>query len=921
MHQVILLDNFAAVNLKNDINMGSLKPILTSLLVGIGLHSSAYSQTIDVAPGLATRAADSSLIDYTYYQGESCSYTGYDEKGRQSAAIAIDPSAIKGMKITSIYAVGLKDSSDFGNLRFWGSTELNHNHDLIESDTEASIVDGRAETFLETEFIIPDTPFYIGYDIDTYTDTGSFLPFANGNPVPGGVFITYGTYPFDDYSGFMGPLTIGMTLKPEQPLAENSLLLLDYGASVVVQPGETINVMVKAVNNGLTPIERFAYMYEVGDLSHYMDIELNEPIQPNIAFSTPLALSLDPIMEEGEYNISLYASDVNGVENPSKNSVVNLKVIVSLPPDSSVLEGTTPFAYTSEPPNSWFSAYGGECVYDIGMKIQSPEFVGMEVVGARVSGLTRTNGVGNFKGWLTSILGDNFDIETVITGMPDETGDLLIIFKNPYKLGEEGVYIGYSCEVLELTQESINCIPLYSTYEEGKFTNGCFINFGTGWNDEGYWNGCATTITAYLRGELPSDNVSIGNMRSHSVIEKNVPYTLSFEICNNGNNDVKSIEYTYNVLGEERSQTLTLPEPLTPAIGINSLVDLEFTGLSDVGSYPMKVSVTKVNGNDNTANEISTECTINVIDYKVPHRVLMEEATGTWCGYCPRGWLAMREMTDRYPEFIGLAYHNGDPMAVGEIPFDNAGFPYASLDRTVNTDPFYGTNKTDLGIENDWLAMREQLTLADINIAAEWNEEQTSINVTSEVKFVLPIENADYKIGYVLVGNGYTDPSKAQWMQKNYYSGTTQTGLLEELSELPPMIPTMVYDDVVICSDYASGVPESLPTSIKTNETYIHTQTFHTLSIIGEQGDELIQDKKNIEVVAFIINPEGKIVNSNKTTPTLSAIEKINADASVVEQTYYSLNGIIVKNPAPGIYIVKELMSDGRVIVRKVCLK
>ena len=47
------------------------------------------------------------------------------------------------------------------------------------------------------------------------------------------------------------------------------------------------------------------------------------------------------------------------------------------------------------------------------------------------------------------------------------------------------------------------------------------------------------------------------------------------------------------------------------------------------------------------------------------HKIVAEEGTGTWCGYCVRGIVALEEMNKKYPDnFIGIAIHSGDPMAV-----------------------------------------------------------------------------------------------------------------------------------------------------------------------------------------------------------------------------------------------------------------
>ena len=44
-------------------------------------------------------------------------------------------------------------------------------------------------------------------------------------------------------------------------------------------------------------------------------------------------------------------------------------------------------------------------------------------------------------------------------------------------------------------------------------------------------------------------------------------------------------------------------------------------------------------------------------------KVVGEELTGTWCGWCPRGAVALENMRNKYPDtFIGIAVHGGDVM-------------------------------------------------------------------------------------------------------------------------------------------------------------------------------------------------------------------------------------------------------------------
>ena len=64
------------------------------------------------------------------------------------------------------------------------------------------------------------------------------------------------------------------------------------------------------------------------------------------------------------------------------------------------------------------------------------------------------------------------------------------------------------------------------------------------------------------------------------------------------------------------------------------------------------------------------------------HRPLIEEYTGTWCGWCPRGFTGMEMLRETFGEdFIGVAIHNQDPMAVlttSQYPSNIQGFPSAA---------------------------------------------------------------------------------------------------------------------------------------------------------------------------------------------------------------------------------------------------
>lgn len=81
---------------------------------------------------------------------------------------------------------------------------------------------------------------------------------------------------------------------------------------------------------------------------------------------------------------------------------------------------------------------------------------------------------------------------------------------------------------------------------------------------------------------------------------------------------------------------------------------------------------------------------------------VMEEMTGTWCGYCPYGYSLMNYLVDKYngkdgnPLAVGVAVHNGDPMVINYIdqgiaaigrPLGADGYPSMIINRVAPMHP------------------------------------------------------------------------------------------------------------------------------------------------------------------------------------------------------------------------------------------
>lgn len=70
-------------------------------------------------------------------------------------------------------------------------------------------------------------------------------------------------------------------------------------------------------------------------------------------------------------------------------------------------------------------------------------------------------------------------------------------------------------------------------------------------------------------------------------------------------------------------------------------------------------------------------------------KVLIEEFTGEWCGYCPDGALKLEAAVDQHPGLVfGAAIHDGDPYEISSLnttfqtTFNVTGYPSGMVNRT-----------------------------------------------------------------------------------------------------------------------------------------------------------------------------------------------------------------------------------------------
>lgn len=205
-----------------------------------------------------------------------------------------------------------------------------------------------------------------------------------------------------------------------------------------------------------------------------------------------------------------------------------------------------------------------------------------------------------------------------------------------------------------------------------------------------------------------------------------------------------------------------------------------------------EIFITKVNGS--VANGITKSAIVELNPIVVPtgKMVLIEEGTGTWCGWCPRGAVTLDRFHDLYGESsTGVAIHYNDPMQA-EIYSQHindhhfAGYPSGKIARGKKTLMFFESTR-NLFYEE---VLKPPHSVFDVS--AKLNADQ--LLVTVEYQFTDSVTK-DWRIGCILVENGVT--GGVGYEQFNSYSGGS-SGEMGGYENLPNPVPAsqMVYNHV-----------------------------------------------------------------------------------------------------------------------------
>ena len=490
-------------------------------------------------------------------------------------------------------------------------------------------------------------------------------------------------------------------------------------------------------------------------------------------------------------------------------------------------------------------------------------------------------------------------------------------FNKPYEVDpSKDVFIGYFFKVLTGNGNAEKFPCLIQGGPDKK--DALWLSFGgEAWAD---YNGNGFGVLAMqvlMSGEFEDNAVTMGESLGNITGSKG-SYDLPLTVSNAGNNGISSLTVKTTV-GDVVSECEVKPEKTITGIGKDYSFVANIKTPDTTGSFDIKVEIVKVNGVE-IAEPATATGKMLLISRIVEHKVLYEEFTGMWCGWCPRGYVACEKIKQVYGDkVVVVAAHNGDALECkdyAKVVKMVAGFPGCIIDRTFNVDPYYGSSEADFGVSEDINKLKAIAPIAEIEAKPVINGDILTAN--AEVKFLFSGDASNYAVGYVITEDGMTN---SKWAQANNYAQFKGQGLedIEPLFDIwvngKSQVKGIPYGEVAIAAKgIETGIAGSIPAEVQEDVAVTHSVEFD-LSMYKK-----IQNRENMNLVVVLFDKTtGTVINADLTKFTdQTGIEGVEVDnENVVEVARYTVDGARINGVQKGINLVKY--SDGT--VKKVIVK
>lgn len=543
------------------------------------------------------------------------------------------------------------------------------------------------------------------------------------------------------------------------------------------------------------------------------------------------------------------------------------------------------------------------------------------------------------------------DVKAVLDKLPKNyVGPVSVKLPTPFTIPAEGALVGYSFD----GKSSDSPIVLAGTSTEAA---GFFFQYD--YEGERSFESLASVIRMSSSIQVGMD---VSDCEANDATVATDPETTTlintdqqypFYVTNNSAKPITQITYHFTIDGEQQPEkTLDLSSPIESMQTVSLPLTKKF---EDEGVHTIELTLSKVNGNENVNESSSATYSVIALEKSADRVSVVEEQTGTWCGWCPRGHVALdllnKQLGDKVVTLAGHFTNSESQVDPMNILGDNitsqaeafadygwvainlssllggGGFPGAMFDRLIAADPYVGINTTkskngtyEFGATALVKAIQEKIpSEADFSMTASWaDDKNTDIKVDLTTTFNYDRYGSfPYGVAFVLSENGMTGKG-ATWKQLNYYSKLAGVNGASDFNN-PDMAAwfkggsyvSTTYDNVVV----QAWNPIGNAAIVDKSQTDIIKGEAIPFSATLKVNSDLIQNYDNLTLSALLVNLKSyAVVNAAKVVlgKCAAGIEDVNSEANNNVVSRYNVNGMRINGAQKGLNIVK--LANGKVV-------
>ncbi len=432
--------------------------------------------------------------------------------------------------------------------------------------------------------------------------------------------------------------------------------------------------------------------------------------------------------------------------------------------------------------------------------------------------------------------------------------------------------------------------------------DGAWISKNGKWSSYASENWGSLSVEAVVEGNVPTHNLSIYDVKTKNELMKMGDSFVVTGSIKNLATQTAVKPYILCTLNGLEAGRYTIEKSLAYLEATDFSITVPTTVVTEEGPVDCQLTLCWADGTpDQGPDDNVAHLSFSVAKELFYRKMVVEEGTGTWCGWCVYGIVGLREMKRLHPDdFIGIAIHSGDAYEVaGYTSWINkklpSGFP-GCINNRVNKEEL-----PRLAELQAWYAGMPNVADAGVWLTASVSG--TKITFETETRFYRNISGTDYRMVFVVTEN------KIPVTQKNFYTGNAR-GEMGGFENLPGDCHVEIDDVARGIYPAIEGQKGGFPANVESGVTYYYRCTTDLPKY---------SKAENLEVVALLLDGKtGEIVQADKTpyiyglnAERPDGIEELSTEDSQLStlnsqlSTAYDLQGRRVANPANGQLYIK----------------